>query len=73
MINNLTGEVPNDTDATNPKHSAKEHYESSMAPFTSTESSPISSLNVLNKTWPKAPSMFHCLFMNIAHLISKTK
>ena len=34
-------EVPNDTDATNSKLSAKEHYEPSMAPLTSPESSPI--------------------------------
>ena len=44
-----------------------------MAPLTSPEISPISSSNVLNKTCPKAPSMFHFLFMNIAHLINKTK
>ena len=44
-----------------------------MVPLTSPESSPISSSNVLNKTCPKAPSMFYFLFMNIAHLISKTK
>ena len=39
-------EVPDVTDTTNPKLSAKEHYESSMAPLTSPESKPILSTNV---------------------------
>ena len=52
-------EVPDVTDATNPKFYAKEHYESST--------------NVLNEACPNPSSMFHFLFMNIAHLISKTK
>ena len=55
------------------KLSAKEHYESSMAPITSPESKPISSTNGLNETCPNPSAMFHFLFMNIAHLISKTK
>ena len=66
--------APDVTDTTNPKLSAKEHYESSMAPLTSPESKSISSTNVLNEACPNPSSMFHCLFMNIiAHLISKTK
>ena len=44
-----------------------------MAPLTSPESKPISSTNVLNEACPNPSSMFHFLFMNIAHLISKTK
>ena len=44
-----------------------------MASLTSPESKPISSTNVLNKACPNPSSMFHFLFMNIAHLISKTK
>ena len=44
-----------------------------MAPHTSSESSSISRANIFNKAFPKAPSMFHFLFMNIAHFISKTK
>ena len=56
-------EVPDVTDATNPKLSAKEHYESSMAPITSPESKPISSTSVLNETCPNHSSMFHFLFM----------
>ena len=50
----------------------KKHYEPSVAPITSSESKPISSSNVLNKDCPN-PAMIHFLFMNIAHLISKTK
>ena len=65
-------EVPNNADATNPKLSTKEHYEPGMPPLTNSESSPISSPNVLNNSLPKDPSMFHFIFMNIAHLISKT-
>ena len=42
-------------------------------PLTSPESKPISSPNVLNEACPNPSSMFHFLFMNIAHLISKTK
>ena len=44
-----------------------------MAPLTSPESKPISSTNVLDEAGPNPSSMFHFLFMNIAHLISKTK
>ena len=44
-----------------------------MAPLTSLESKPISSTNVLNEACPNPSSMFHFIFMNIAHLISKTK
>ena len=44
-----------------------------MAPLTSPESKPISSTNVLNEAYQNPSSMFHFLFMNIAHLISKTK
>ena len=44
-----------------------------MAPLTSPESKPISSTNVLNEACPNPSSMFYFLFMNIAHLISKTK
>ena len=50
-------EVPDVTDATNPKLSAKEHYESSMAPLTSPESKPISSTNVLNEACPNPSSI----------------
>ena len=46
-------EVPN---ATNPKLSAEEHYESCMAPLTSPESKPISSTNVL---YEACPSFLH--------------
>ena len=42
-------------------------------PLTSPERNLISSTNVLNEACPKSPSMFHFLFMNIAHLIGKTK
>ena len=66
-------EVPDVTDATNPKLSAKEHYESSVSPLTSPESKPISSTTVLNEACPNPFSMFQFLFMNIDHLISKTK
>ena len=44
-----------------------------MAPLTSPESKPISSTNVFNEACPNPSSMFHFLFINIAHLISKTK
>ena len=44
-----------------------------MAPFTNPESKSISSTNIFNQACPNTPSMFHFLFMNIAHLISKTK
>ena len=44
-----------------------------MAPLTSPESKSISGTNVLNEACPNPISMFHFLFMNIAHLISKTK
>ena len=66
-------EVPDVTDATNPKLSAKEHYESSVSPLTSPESKPISSTTVLNEACPNPFSMIQFLFMNIDHLISKTK
>ena len=66
-------EVPDVTDTINPKLSAKEYYESSMAPLSSPESKHISSTNVLNEACLNPSSMFHFLFMNIAHLISKTK
>ena len=42
-------------------------------PLTSPESKPIPSTNVLNEACPNPSSMFHFLFMNIAHLISRTK
>ena len=44
-----------------------------MTPLTSPESKSILSTNVINEACPNPSSMFHILFMNIAHLISKTK
>ena len=44
-----------------------------MAPLTSPERKFISSTNVLIEACPNPSSMFNFLFMNIAHLISKTK
>ena len=52
-------EVPDVTDAINPKLSVKEHYESSMAPLAIPESKPISSTNVLNVACPNPSSKFH--------------
>ena len=44
-----------------------------MVPLTSPESKPLSSTNVLNEACPNLSSIFHFLFKNIAHPISKTK
>ena len=72
FISNEGPEVSDVTDAANPKLSAKEHYESSMALLTSPESKPISSTNVLNEACPNTPSMLYFVFINITHSISET-
>ena len=44
-----------------------------MVTLTSPESTPIANSNNINKDGSKPPAMFHFLFINIGHLISKIK